>query len=53
MITDPTGLHKVLLPINHDYNKTRCDFEILFDFVYKAQDLSRILYRYDILYHVQ
>ena len=31
MITDPTGLHKVLLSINHDYNKLK--FELIFTYL--------------------
>ena len=52
MITNPTGLHKVMLPINYKVPQNlRCDFQILFELLYKAQDLSRILLHYDILYH--
>ena len=39
MITDQTGRHEVLLPINHNYNKI-CD--ILGFFPIKTQEILRV-----------
>ena len=38
MITDRTGRHEVLIPINHDFNKI-CD--ILGSFLIKTQEIQR------------
>ena len=39
MITDQIGWHKVLLPINHDYNKI-CD--VVGFFPIKTQEILRV-----------
>ena len=40
MITDQIGRHKVLLPINHDFNKI-CDI-LLGSFLIKTQEILRL-----------